>query len=176
MKPKEATYDQIVKLLTGHYKPATSITCARFEFGSRNRHAGESVNDYLATLRRLASECDFGDSLDTELCHRLTLGLNDSRIQKNLLAQGDKDCQLNVYAKIRLRARWILCRILTFLYTISLWSACIWVVYLICELSVQREWNLMFYQESRSYFVWPLLNLYSKPTLSQLSRSVKCTQ
>ena len=89
-KPKEATYDEIVKLLSDHYRPTTSITFARFEFGSRNRHPGESVNDYLAALRSLASDCNFGESLDTELCHRLTLGLNDSRIQKNLLAQGDK--------------------------------------------------------------------------------------
>ena len=88
-KPKEATYDEITKLLSDHYKPATSVTYARFEFGSRNRHQGETVNEYLAVLRRLASDCQFGD-LDTELCHRLTLGLNDSRIQKNLLAQGDK--------------------------------------------------------------------------------------
>ncbi len=88
-KPKEATYDEIVKLLETHFTPAKSIIVSRFTFNTRSRRQGESVSNYIAALRELAQDCNFQD-LNEMLRDRLVCGINDNRMQKSMLAQGDK--------------------------------------------------------------------------------------
>ena len=84
-KPKELTYDELVEKLIKHYSPAKSSIMARHDFDNRLRRHGESVLDYLATLRVLAQDCKFGEALDTRLRDRFVTGINDTRMSKNLM-------------------------------------------------------------------------------------------
>jgi hypothetical protein len=43
----------------------------RFRFHKRKQLEGESINDYVAVLRKLAEHCDFGDRLADDLRDRL---------------------------------------------------------------------------------------------------------
>ena len=86
-KPAEKSYDDIVKVLRDHYRPATSVTVNRYRFHTRLRKSGESVADYVSDLRKLADDCDFGANLEVQLCDRLVCGINDSVIQKRLLIE-----------------------------------------------------------------------------------------
>ena len=47
-------------------KPERSALVARYEFDNRARNSGESVSDYVATLKHLATECKFGEVMGTE--------------------------------------------------------------------------------------------------------------
>lgn len=47
----------------------------------------ENVATYVSELRQLAIKCKFGDSLDEMLRDRIVCGVNDSRIQRRLLAE-----------------------------------------------------------------------------------------
>ena len=87
VKPGEKTYAELVEKLTTHFKPAPSEIVERFKFHSRVRKAGESVSAYLAELRSLSEHCNFGESLNDMLRDRLVCGINDSAIQKTLLAK-----------------------------------------------------------------------------------------
>ena len=89
-KPKDATFEEITTAVQNHCCPTTSVIVERFKFNSRFRRPGESVANYVAELRGLAQKCDFGTSLQEMLRDRIVCGVNDDRIQKNLLAQGDK--------------------------------------------------------------------------------------
>ncbi|XP_060089380.1 LOW QUALITY PROTEIN: uncharacterized protein K02A2.6-like, partial [Heteronotia binoei] len=53
----EKSYDEIIRLLTGHFSPQPSRVARRFLFHKRDQTAGESAADYLAALRKLAGNC-----------------------------------------------------------------------------------------------------------------------
>ena len=59
-------------------------------FNKRDQKTGESVEDYTAALRTLASTCNFCDCLkDSLLRDRIVLGIKDSSTGKRLLQEGD---------------------------------------------------------------------------------------
>ena len=86
-KPGEVSYSDIVKTLTDHFSPAPSEIVQRFKFNCRARKPGESVATYVAELRAIAEFCNFGGTLEDMLRDRLVCGINDSAIQRRLLAE-----------------------------------------------------------------------------------------
>ena len=88
-KPKDKTYQQLVLLLKNHFDPKPSEVVQRFKFEQRNRKADEAVMDYVAELRRLAQDCNYGDTLQGRLRDRIVCGINDDRTQRRLLAESD---------------------------------------------------------------------------------------
>ena len=88
-KPKEAAFSDIVKLLTEHYQPKPSRVVQRYLFNSRMRKQGESVATYVAELKHLSEHCEFAGTLNDMLCDCIVCGINDSRIQRRLLAEPD---------------------------------------------------------------------------------------
>ena len=90
-KPHEKTFDQLVEVLTKHYSPKPVEIMQRYRFYSRSRRTGESVAEFVADLRSLAKDCNFGDTLETMLRDKLACGINDPSIQKKLLAEEGLD-------------------------------------------------------------------------------------
>ena len=61
---------------------------ARYEFDNRSRQVGESVSDYIATLKHLASECKFSDVTRAErLRDRLVSSIRDDKMLRYLLRE-----------------------------------------------------------------------------------------
>lgn len=87
VKPGAKTYDDLVKLLTDHFNPKPSEIVQRFKFNSRSRKPGEAVLDYVAALRKLAHDCNYGEKLTEMLRDRLVCGIGDDRIQRRLLSE-----------------------------------------------------------------------------------------
>ena len=83
---KTKTFEQLVKVLKEHLQPAPNVIAQRFRFYKRDRKTGESVNDYIAELRRLSEHCEFGEKLDEYLRDRFVCGLNSAGIQQKLLS------------------------------------------------------------------------------------------
>ena len=86
-KPSDTSFKDIVKLLTEHYQPKPSRVVQCYLFNSCVRKQGESVATYVAELKRLFEHCEFAATLNDMLCDRLACGINDSRIQRRLLAE-----------------------------------------------------------------------------------------
>ena len=63
--PGDKSYKDIVKVLKEHFEPKPSIIVERFHFQQRTQVPGESVVDYVAELKCLATCCEFGDHLDS---------------------------------------------------------------------------------------------------------------
>ena len=93
VKPEDATMDTIVETLTKHYDPKPLLIAERFHFHKRNQASGESVTEYIAELRRLATHCNFGTNLDDALCDRLVGGLRSEAMQRKLLTETDLTLQ-----------------------------------------------------------------------------------
>lgn len=86
-QPGEKLYKDLVKALADHFNPTPSEIVERFKFNSRWRKPGESVSTFLAELHAIAAYCNFGDTLEVMLRDRIVCGINDSAIQKRLLAE-----------------------------------------------------------------------------------------
>ena len=86
-KPGDKSYEELVKVLSKHFKPTPSETVERFKFHSRFRKAGESVATFVSELRSLSEFCNFVVTLEAMLRDRLVCGINDAAIQKRLLAE-----------------------------------------------------------------------------------------
>ncbi|XP_032443207.1 uncharacterized protein LOC116735412 [Xiphophorus hellerii] len=88
-KPSSKTYSQLVTRLKEHFNPKPSEIVQRYKFDSRSRKPAESVSAYVAELRRLAQDCNFGATLERRLRDRLVCGIADDRIQRRLLSESD---------------------------------------------------------------------------------------
>ena len=85
--PKDKSFATITGVLKAHFEPKPLIIAQRFHFHRRDQAPGESVAEYLAELRRLASKCNFGAYLDEALRDRLVCGQRSEAIQKRLLSE-----------------------------------------------------------------------------------------
>ncbi|XP_061570028.1 uncharacterized protein K02A2.6-like [Cololabis saira] len=88
-KPKDKSFQELVLLMKNHYDPKPSEIVQRYKFDSRNRKPSESVMEYVAELRRLAQDCNYGNTLQQRLRDRIVCGVNDDRIQRRLLSETD---------------------------------------------------------------------------------------
>lgn len=89
VKPGATTFQELVDLLKEHFNPKPSEIVQRFKFNSRVRKQGQTVLDYVAVLRKLAHDCNYGDKLTEMLRDRLVCGINDDRIQRRLLSEAE---------------------------------------------------------------------------------------
>ena len=88
--PKMKTYEELVAALRQHYEPKPLVIAERFHFYHREQRVGESVADYVAELRRLATTCAFGHHLNEALHDRIVCGIKNESTQKRLLADPDQ--------------------------------------------------------------------------------------
>jgi len=84
---KGIKFADLIKVLTAHYDPAPSSIVQRYKFYNRVRAEGETVANYIASLRAIAKYCDYGDTLNMMLRDRLVCGINHQGIQRRLLAE-----------------------------------------------------------------------------------------
>ena len=80
--PQSKAFDVLEQALKKHYEPKPLIIAERDIFNQRSQFAGESVAEYVAELRRLASTCNFGKFLDDALRDRLVCGLRNENARR----------------------------------------------------------------------------------------------
>ncbi len=89
VKPEHKSLEELKTILKRHYDPEPIVIAERFRFYQRTQKPGESIADFLASLRKLATRCKFGGFLAEALRDRLVCGLHSEAIQKALLANPD---------------------------------------------------------------------------------------
>ena len=86
-EPKSATYKEITDALLKHFKPKRIVIYERYKFYSRNQKSTESISEYVAGIRALASTCEFKDNLNDMLRDRFVMGIANSQTQQYLLTE-----------------------------------------------------------------------------------------
>ena len=81
------TFKQLTDALTGHFEPKPLVIAERYYFYQGSQKANESVQEYLAELRKLAQHCAFGEFLNDALRDRFVCGLHSQAALKRLLAE-----------------------------------------------------------------------------------------
>ena len=88
-KLSDFSYSQLTELAATYFQPAQTVAIHRYKFNSRNCQSKESVSDYVTELHRLAESCKDNDIFDEMLRDPVVWGINDQRIQCQLLAEGN---------------------------------------------------------------------------------------
>ena len=89
VKPQEKTMAELNEVLKNHFEPKPLVIAERFYFHRRNQLSTESIAEYMAELRKLATHCDFRNYLNEALRDRLVCGLVNHNIQRKLLTEAD---------------------------------------------------------------------------------------
>ncbi|XP_075739526.1 uncharacterized protein LOC142784988 [Rhipicephalus microplus] len=76
---------ELLATLRSHFRLAPSTLMERFRFNNRSHRDGETLGQFVAALRGLASGCTFGEQLDSLLRDRFVCGINDPAMQTRLL-------------------------------------------------------------------------------------------
>ena len=83
-----ATLDSLFTALHEHFQPTPNIISKRYAFHRRYQVLSENIAEYLAALRKLAADCNFGtkNTLEETLRDRLVGGVRNPATQKKLLS------------------------------------------------------------------------------------------
>ncbi|GBM33008.1 hypothetical protein AVEN_263500-1 [Araneus ventricosus] len=88
-KPKDKSFQELTTILEKQLNPKPLVISERFRFHKRNQTEGECVEDFCAQLKKLSTNCEFGQFLDDNLPDRFVCGLRSEAIQKKLLSEAD---------------------------------------------------------------------------------------
>ena len=86
-KPSDKGFDVLCSELKKHFEPSKIVIAERFHFHRRSQGPEETISEFLAELRRLATHCSFGEFLNDALRDLLVCGLKNESIQRKLLSQ-----------------------------------------------------------------------------------------
>ncbi|XP_059048931.1 uncharacterized protein LOC131844146 [Achroia grisella] len=86
-KPSELTYIEAVELLRHHLQPKPSPLAERYKFRQRRQTDNESISDYVAVLKKLCKNCDFGSTLEDNIRDQLVCGIRSDVIRQRLFAE-----------------------------------------------------------------------------------------
>ncbi|XP_046405562.1 uncharacterized protein LOC124170701 [Ischnura elegans] len=86
-KPSSKTLNELVKLIQEHLYPKPSFIAERYKFSKRNQHDGESIAEYIASLKKLSTYCEFGAALNDYLRDRLVSGIRSESTKQRLLGE-----------------------------------------------------------------------------------------
>lgn len=84
-KPQDCKFEEIIRHLNKHYEPRPTEATESLKFGKRDRKQGETIQVYVAELRKIAEHCNFGTFMERALRDRLLTGCNDIGMQRELL-------------------------------------------------------------------------------------------
>ena len=87
--PKEKSFAQLKEILNAHFEPKPLVIAERFSFHQRSHQEIESVQEYVAELKRMAKHCNFRTYLNEALRDRLVCGLRNKAMQKRLLSEAE---------------------------------------------------------------------------------------
>ena len=87
----KSTYKETIERFQTYYTGRTSVLLRRKQFYEARQSAHETVSTFAVRLRRLAQQCDFGDTASTLLRDIFVVGVHDDRLGERLLAEKAAD-------------------------------------------------------------------------------------
>ncbi|KAG5877003.1 hypothetical protein JTB14_020657 [Gonioctena quinquepunctata] len=83
--------DKIIKQLDVHFLPKSNPSVETHKFNSRNQLYGESFENFLAELKKIARDCEFGTFKDRLIKDRIVSGIRDQKVKDRLLRETNLD-------------------------------------------------------------------------------------
>ena len=93
------SYEESTAALKRQFGPKHSVIMSRYKFRQRSQQAGESVIQFVAALRELATFCSFGGLCEEMIRDQLIEKTSVNRIRERLLMEPDSltvDCAMGL--------------------------------------------------------------------------------
>ena len=87
--PKEKSYDELVELLKRQYAPHISVMRERIKFYQVEQQEHETINEWNVRIRRLATNCRFGQRLEDVLKDKFLAGIKKGKILDRLCEEDE---------------------------------------------------------------------------------------
>jgi hypothetical protein len=81
------TYAELTAVLESHFSPKKLIVAERFMFYSRTQKPGETISEFVVSIKHLATTCKFGSFLNDALRDKLVAGISNENIRQKLLSE-----------------------------------------------------------------------------------------
>ena len=78
---------KIIQELKKHFIPQRNVLYQRFVFNSAVQKPGETIDEYVVCLRRMAESCEFGTLKDSLIRDRIVIGTTDKGGRERLLRE-----------------------------------------------------------------------------------------
>ncbi len=88
-KPGTESYAHLIETMSEFHNPKPLVSIQRYRFYSRFQYSEESISAFVAELRSLARDCDFGRALEVDLRDKLVCAVADQALQQKLLTEKD---------------------------------------------------------------------------------------
>lgn len=85
------SYKKILTKLDEYFIPTRNVTYERNVFFLREMKTDETIDEYVNDLRRLSSNCEFGNLTDSLIKDRIVLGIKDRSLKDRLLRETKLD-------------------------------------------------------------------------------------
>ncbi|GBN40060.1 hypothetical protein AVEN_1142-1 [Araneus ventricosus] len=82
VKPEDKSFQELIAILAKQLNPKPLVILERFRFHQWNQTEGKSMAEFCAQLKKLATNCEFGQFLNDSLRERFVCGLRSEAIQK----------------------------------------------------------------------------------------------
>ena len=87
--PASLPFPELKELLLQHILPVNFQATERAKFNTLTRSPNTACREFILTLQKQASRCNFGDRLEENLRDRLIAGINKVELQRKMLMKPD---------------------------------------------------------------------------------------
>ena len=77
-------YDIVTTKFDNHFEPKKLTKLYMKKFDSCMQGANEPIGEYIAKLRAISEHCEFGDTLNNQLCKQISSGVHDKTLRDKL--------------------------------------------------------------------------------------------
>lgn len=102
--PEKKTFDELEKIMKQHLEPQRSEIAERHVYRQRKQASGETVNEYLQSLKHLAKTCNFGKDLEVNIRDQFVSGLYSEDMRSRLFAERELDYKRAIELALALEA------------------------------------------------------------------------
>lgn len=95
-QPNELKYEELLEMLINHLNPPSSEVAEQHRFVLRLQQESESVAQYVASLKKIATTCNFichscnASTIETHLRSQFVRGVSDNNIRERILQKGSR--------------------------------------------------------------------------------------
>ncbi|XP_031339574.1 uncharacterized protein K02A2.6-like [Photinus pyralis] len=85
--PDATDFKALIELCDKHFAPQKALFPERFKFYHANRNVDETIMDWAARVKNLASKCKFGSELSVAMRDKFIVGMEDKAILNRLFEE-----------------------------------------------------------------------------------------
>ena len=84
-------FDLLIKKFDEHCLPKKNVTLVRHKFFTYKQREGQSFHEFVIQLKRLSSDCEFGELKDSLIRDTIIIGIRYERLRERMLREPDLD-------------------------------------------------------------------------------------